>query len=159
LLDTGFLVCEAEIPWVPMMDVVLRSTDWATGRTIWKDADNNTEDFHARFNRTRTWIAWTRGRTRGTDPQRSVALKRFDAGPDEAPRMIGSAYDSVIFCDWTPDDQLLVAIRTRKRWDLAIFSIDGRLVRRLRTPNGLCKHPHWGQNNRRPACWRHADGW
>ena len=47
-LTDGFVVCEADVLWTPLFDVVLRDHDWNLKRVIWQDDSEEIQDVDAK---------------------------------------------------------------------------------------------------------------
>ena len=149
----GFVVAEADVIWLPTSDVVLRSDTWASRRTIWEDPGNNIEDFNARVDDLGEYIAWTRARQARIGGPWYVAVKRVNDGPSVPPTILGADFESLSFCDWTPEGQLLVVVTRGGKPELAIMDKGGHLIQTIPTGKGLLDNPG------RIAAWRRCQLW
>jgi hypothetical protein len=152
ILTTGFIACEADCLWSPTADVVLRDQDWNLGKTIWRDPNNDFEDYNVRLDYFGEYAAWSRGRDPGPGQKKVVAMKAIDAPSSDPPTLLGLNYENVTFCDWTPHGDLMVLITENKKRQLAILDKQGRLIRNISTPPGL------GEDDG-CATWRRYEHW
>ena len=82
-----------------------------------------------------------------------VAIKHIKDHGSKPPELLGLEYSSVIFCDWTPDGQILVTIDKAERRVMAIMDRHGRVVRELAL--GMELHPGTAPI----ATWRRYERW
>jgi prepilin-type N-terminal cleavage/methylation domain-containing protein len=147
----GFVVCDAEFLWTPRMDVVIRDQQWNVSRVIWRDATGDICDLNARLDPSGgELIAWTRARSPGANnPKNFVALKSIEDSPSAPPLALGMNFDSVVFCDWTTQGDLLVIITQNQTRQLCVMNLRGAVARTNLAPDGILGD----------AAWRHYRRW
>jgi hypothetical protein len=154
ILTPGFVVAEGEQLWNLMMDIVLRSKQWELKKTIWADPSNDVLDDFPKIDHLGEWIAWSRARTPGPTELRCVAIKNIRDHSTKPPELLGLCFPNIMFCDWTPQGDLLVAIdKPNGPRVLAIMRRDGALVRELDIPESLFR------GTAPVATWRRYERW
>jgi prepilin-type N-terminal cleavage/methylation domain-containing protein len=106
--------------------------DLTPGKPVWSEAGGALANEHPRVDEMGEFIAWTKRRA-GGDP-RVIAMKHVNDAPSQPPTLIGMEYQSVYFCDWTEQGDLLGnASKDNRTWTLVVFDRKGNLLRRMET--------------------------
>ena len=132
--------------------IVMLRKDFGLGKTIWVETWHEQNPFPApRVDPMGEYVAWSKHiEAPGFNV---VAVKSIRAPADEPPILVGTEYVTerrhLVFCDWTDDSKLLVAVyysQTDSR--LVVLNLDGTRVREIPTD----AQPDWA----RPGCasWR-----
>ena len=125
-LTDGAITCEPDQNNSNTLDVYIRErSNWNRTKTIWEDTANNQGDHFARPDWLGERVAWTRNRNTNSGGERHIALKSLDDPPNLPPTIIGDQFANAIFCDWTPDQKLLVIVDDVDELSLVIMGLDG----------------------------------
>jgi prepilin-type N-terminal cleavage/methylation domain-containing protein len=123
--------------------IVFLKKDFSLGKTVWVETLEPTGiDQRPAVDPFGEFVAWTR--QLGTGLGRfAVAIKPVRSASADMPSIIGTEYGStVLFCDWTDDGNLLVAIDNHN-WggDLVVLDRHGKLLKRIPTDTGVYMSP------------------
>jgi prepilin-type N-terminal cleavage/methylation domain-containing protein len=135
----GYLGCLADWYWAPTMDVFVLDENLRPTRVIWQDPDNAWDDYTAFPDFACDWVGWTRATSPNRAyPPRCVAIKSFNARPDEPPRLLATSFRIAVFCGWCDTDQF-IAIVEQPGGKLAMVVMDtsDQVLWTIPTPNGL----------------------
>ena len=143
----GYLTAEREVNWTPHNDIKLRDRSFRLRRTIWEDSGENVEDQFPRLDPLGEHVAWSRGKRTGPAPPFAIAIKNLDAASSQQPEIIAEDFESVWFCDWTSDGNLLANVKENGEWSLKVLNRSGKVVRTLPTRVPPATGP--------AASWRH----
>ena len=108
--------------------------DLTPGKPVWSENGGALANEHPRVDMMGEFIAWTRRRTPGGEP-RVIAMKHVNDAPGQPPTLIGmEGFQSVYFCDWTEQGDLLGnASKDSRTWTLVVYDRSGKLLRRMET--------------------------
>lgn len=142
LMTSGFIVCQQMGLFTVQGQsqgggIVMRDSNWILRKTIWQEPYIGIQNSNARTDQLGQWIAWTRSQGSGGIGSKTVVIKSFDSTMPGQVKTIGGTDRSVAFCDWTPNEELLVVISNSDGHQLAIVNRNGRLTRFIPTPKGL----------------------
>jgi prepilin-type N-terminal cleavage/methylation domain-containing protein len=116
-------------------DVVLLRADLTKGKRIWEELMPGANSLEGpRMDPNGEYVAWTGRRGGAGDTRRIIHFKHANDPFETPPTAVGTAFQSVYFCDWTEEGTLLGnASDDGVHWTLVVFGRDGSLVRRLET--------------------------
>jgi prepilin-type N-terminal cleavage/methylation domain-containing protein len=112
--------------------------DLSPGRPVWTDPEFGAlANEYPRVDPMGEFVAWTKRRSGSGEPC-AIALKAINDAPNRPPTLIGMQdemrFQSVYFCDWTEQGQLLGnASRDGVNWDLVVYDRNGKFMRTMET--------------------------
>ena len=112
--------------------------DLSPGRPVWTDPNFGAlANEYPRVDPMGEFVAWTNRRSNGGEPC-AIALKAINDPPGRPPTLIGTldgvGFQSVYFCDWTEQGELLGnASRDGRNWSLVVYDRNGKYLRTMET--------------------------